>query len=639
MFIQGQSDSDSLQKQSRTGLQTVLVPVSEMQDIGNDQLTLQGKTEGSKKKGLHEFLKGIFYDGPINMIKGILSPMGLITLAGSVALGVMTGGAAIPLLVAGGLVAAGLQLGKGILSGDHNKAGQGVFDVVSAAAGSRLMPKKFKLADGTEYAFLRENPKTGVSTSANGIRGSILSLFGMKAKRIQRGSDGQYQVVPGHEMGLWGLIRAKKAKAFGTTPTDSSVKQVLKRATSEVPSAERALSGVSKETPSRTLYVDSDRVSHYKPQSASASIAETPGKLFVDTAGRSHMRTQPAIEVPRVILDNAKKAAENDIYKITSDQTGIIPASETLGAALPDVTMDPRLSETTAHPMETYTDWAKTLKSNEARIDIFKDALQKNASTEQANATSWLSRSTLTEGQVQQIQEHVQALEQYNLKLAEKLDGIDYVSPSKDVVIASGQHAKPTGTTQKSIASTRAEDFLEDFRRDSESYHSGSDWVSPRYVEHEYGTAIPKGTTVNRVKNELVSNQVYIEKMTQAIENQEGLYTTAQKDHLNQNIEALNTQNTQYINWLKTRAESDAVTYVDSIAKKSGDTPALNLAEIKGQPHDVYQAYLTVLETAKRSKAAPTKGWTGSYKLGEAQLQQIDTTIAQLKQQMQEKSA
>jgi hypothetical protein len=205
--VPGQPGLSSGQPEDNAGRAKSFVTLDQMRS--QDQFGLQHPAS-TKKKGVGQFIKGMLVDAPLNMIKGIFSLQGILMIAGTIGLGMLAGPVAgIPLAI-GALIMAKIQLFKGITSGDANKAGQGVFDVVAAAAGTKLVPKEFNMEDG-QFAFVKKHPdKPGVYQSS-GTVGWFKALFGHKAQSVQKVGLNQYVVVEGAaQKSLRGLLFKSK---------------------------------------------------------------------------------------------------------------------------------------------------------------------------------------------------------------------------------------------------------------------------------------------------------------------------------------------------------------------------------------------------------------------------------------------
>jgi hypothetical protein len=172
---------------------------SSMFSTGNpmDILNLSGKQGEGKSEGfigkIKDFGKGIF-KGAVNTITSLFSLKGLLLTLGSVALVAVAGPIAIPLLIAGGLTVGGMQIAKGVMSGDWEKAGEGTFTVGATLLGAKMGPKSYKV-NGTEYA-LAKNVK-GTITPLNGKSG-IIETTVAQLKSLLPGKSGKlYQVKDG----------------------------------------------------------------------------------------------------------------------------------------------------------------------------------------------------------------------------------------------------------------------------------------------------------------------------------------------------------------------------------------------------------------------------------------------------------
>lgn len=167
-------------------------PYADLSTVGQDQLLLSAQQGGSSSKGgIGNFFKGIF-TGAVNSVTSLLSPTGLALALGSAGLLLATGGAALPLLIGAGVIAGGTQVATGLMSGDAEKAGQGVFGIGASILGVKLAPKTVQSkGNGQTYAYVA---KDGAMQGTFGRLMSTLNPFS-KMKQVAKTDSGVYTAV------------------------------------------------------------------------------------------------------------------------------------------------------------------------------------------------------------------------------------------------------------------------------------------------------------------------------------------------------------------------------------------------------------------------------------------------------------
>jgi hypothetical protein len=164
----------------------VVRPYADLSTIGQDQLALSQQGPGAapqKKGGVVNFIKGIG-KGAVNTITSLFTPQGLAIALGSAALLFVTAGAALPFLIAAGVIGGGITMGKGFASGDMEKAGEGFFGVGASLVGAKVSPRVHSetKAGGKSYAY------TNKKGEVKGTFGSLVSSLNpfSKMKEVAR---------------------------------------------------------------------------------------------------------------------------------------------------------------------------------------------------------------------------------------------------------------------------------------------------------------------------------------------------------------------------------------------------------------------------------------------------------------------
>lgn len=133
-------------------------PVPPPQDAFNHSSNGQPEQKSHGILGaIKDFGKGIF-NGVVNMVKGIFTLKGLALTIGSLAFMWAAPALAIPLLTLGALAVGGVQVVKGITTGNWEKAGEGVSVLGATLLGAKFGTKfepAIKDADGAEYVLTK----------------------------------------------------------------------------------------------------------------------------------------------------------------------------------------------------------------------------------------------------------------------------------------------------------------------------------------------------------------------------------------------------------------------------------------------------------------------------------------------------
>lgn len=185
-------------------------------NAGPQQDEFNGKTvetahETKKPGGFKGFIQGLFVNGPVNMVKGLFSIQGILTLAGTIGLTIATEGAILPFLGAIGLGFGGYQTAKGIADGDTEQIGEGIFATVASGVGF-AGPKavSVKGANGGSKVFAL-TPNEG---GGSGMLQQMKSLFGFKNYIAQDGSK--------EAISLYGLTLRKLKDNLGFKASEPS---------------------------------------------------------------------------------------------------------------------------------------------------------------------------------------------------------------------------------------------------------------------------------------------------------------------------------------------------------------------------------------------------------------------------------
>lgn len=140
---------------------------------------------------IKDFGKGIV-NGAINTVKSLFTLKGLALALGTIALAWAAPALAIPLLVLGGLAYGGVQIFKGISTGNWEKAGEGVFTIgatlLGAKFGTKLEPT-IKDAGGAKYIFTKTKdgnkvPVTGLFDKLAAYSKSLLPIKSGKLSQV-----------------------------------------------------------------------------------------------------------------------------------------------------------------------------------------------------------------------------------------------------------------------------------------------------------------------------------------------------------------------------------------------------------------------------------------------------------------------
>ncbi len=198
-----------------TGMQSA----QSLADTYNNNYTHVPRPEHKKEEGglfgaIKGFAKGFFVNGPINMVKSLFTPQGLLMLAGGIALTVATGGAALPFLVGAGVVMGGVKMASSAMKGDWEGMGEGAFGVAISVAGAKAAPKGFTNAATGEVFSM---PAAEAAASSGGRFSSMFA----SAKNYGNVLLGRTELVgsQGNTMTLGALAKTNAGNFWNTNPT------------------------------------------------------------------------------------------------------------------------------------------------------------------------------------------------------------------------------------------------------------------------------------------------------------------------------------------------------------------------------------------------------------------------------------
>lgn len=161
----------------------------------NDSLNISGHGEKKKSEGflgaVKDFGKGIIKGG-IETVTSLFTVNGLLMAAGAAAFVALAPAVAIPLLVAGGVTMGGIQIAKGVSSGDWEEAGKGTFTMGASVLGAKVAPKSFKGTGETKFGLIKTTKKDGVVTTStptgffDSTWANIKASFGGKLAKLDK---------------------------------------------------------------------------------------------------------------------------------------------------------------------------------------------------------------------------------------------------------------------------------------------------------------------------------------------------------------------------------------------------------------------------------------------------------------------
>lgn len=199
-----------------------------------DSLDLSGQHGEHKKSegfvgAVKDFGKGIV-KGAINTVTGLFTLKGMAMALGTLALVAVAPAVAIPLLVAGGVTMGGIQVAKGVSTGNWEQAGEGTFTLAATMLGAKAGPKSFKGSGGEKYAFVKTATKDGVTTVSKptGFWGktvaNLKATFGGKLAKVDK--DGSITITPEGKIAegktIYQLGKDSVSARFGSKKADSA---------------------------------------------------------------------------------------------------------------------------------------------------------------------------------------------------------------------------------------------------------------------------------------------------------------------------------------------------------------------------------------------------------------------------------